>query len=58
MTPASYDELTLDVMEFDLVNHVNVSYVTTNEIIESMYGIPGLPEAVELSVTEFNCDTF
>ncbi len=49
MTPASYDELTLDVMEFDLVNHVNVSYVTTNEVIESMYGIPGIPEAIELS---------
>lgn len=49
MNPADCDELTLDVMEFDLVNHVNVSYVTTNEVIESMYGIPGLPEAIELS---------
>ena len=49
MNPADYDELTLDVMELHLVNHVNVSYVTTNEVIESMYGIPGLPEAVELS---------
>ena len=49
MTPADYDELTLDEMECDLVNHGNVSYVTTNETIESMYGIPGLPEAVELS---------
>ncbi len=58
MNPADYGELTLDAMEFDLVNHVNVSYVTTNEVIESMYGIPCLPEAVELSVTEFNCDTF
>lgn len=58
MTPADYDKLTLDVMELDLVNHSNVSYVTTNETIESMYGIPSLPEAVELSVTEFNCDTF
>ena len=58
MNPADYDELTLDAMEFDLVNHVNVSYVTTNEVIESMLGIPGPPEAVELSVMEFNCDTF
>ncbi len=49
MNPADYDELTLDVMEFDLVNHVNVSYVTTNEVIESMLGIPCLPEAIELS---------
>ena len=57
MTPADYDELTLDVMELDLVNHGNVSYVTTNETIGSMLGIPGLPEAVELSVMEFNCDT-
>lgn len=57
MNPANYDELTLDAMEFDLVNHVNVSYVTTNETIESMYGIPGLPEAVELSVMEPNRDT-
>jgi len=57
MTPADYDELTLDAMEFDLVNHVNVSYGTTNEAIESMLGIPGLPEAVELSVMESNRDT-
>ena len=57
MIPANYDELTLDAVEYDLVNHGNVSYVTTNETIESMYGIPGLPEAVELSVMEFNCDT-
>ena len=57
MTPADYDELTLDVMEFHLVNHGNVSYVTTDEVIEPMLGIPGLPEAVELSVMEFNCDT-
>ncbi len=49
MNPADYDELTLDVMEFDLVNHVNVSYQITNETIESMLGIPGLPEAIELS---------
>ena len=49
MTPAYYDELTLDVMEFDLVNHGKVSYGTTDETIESMLGIPGLPEAVELS---------
>ena len=53
MTPANYDELTLDVMEFDLVNHGKVSYGTTDEatdeIIESMLGIPGLPEAIELS---------
>ena len=49
MNPADYDEVTLDAMEFHLVNHVNVSYVTTNETIESMLGIPGLPEAIELS---------
>lgn len=49
MNPADYDELTLDAMEFHLVNHVNVSYGTTDETIESMLGIPGLPEAVELS---------
>ena len=49
MTPADYDELTLDEMEYDLVNHGNVSYVITNEAIGSMLGIPGLPEAVELS---------
>ena len=49
MNPADYDELTLDVMELDLINNVNVSYVTTNETIESMLGIPGLPEAIELS---------
>ena len=57
MNPANYDELTLDAMEFDLVNHVNVSYVTTSEVIESMLGIPCLPEAVELSVMESNRDT-
>ena len=49
MNPADYDELTLDAMEFGLVNHGKVSYGTTNEVIESMLGIPGLPEAVELS---------
>ena len=49
MNPANCDELTLDAMEFDLVNHGKVSYVTTNEVIGSMLGIPGLPEAVELS---------
>ena len=49
MIPADYDELTLDVMEFHLVNHVNVSYVTTDEVIGSMLGIPGLPDAIELS---------
>ncbi len=49
MNPADYDELTLDVMEFDLVTSINVSYQITNEVIESMYGIPGLPEAIELS---------
>ena len=49
MTPAEYDELTLDEMEFDLINNGKVSYVTTNEAIGSMLGIPGLPEAVELS---------
>ena len=58
MNPADYDELTLDAMEFDLVNNGKVSYGTTDETIESMLGIPCLPEAVELSVTEFNCDTF
>ena len=57
MNPADYDELTLDVMEFDLINNGKVSYGTTNETIESMYGIPGLPEAVELSVMESNRDT-
>ena len=57
MNPANYDDLTLDAMEFDLVNHVNVSYVTTNEAIESMLGIPGLPEAIELSTMGVNCDT-
>ena len=49
MNPASYDELTLDVMEYDLVTSINVSYQITNEVIDSMLGIPGLPEAVELS---------
>ena len=49
MTPADYDELTVDEMEYDLVNNGKVSYDTTNETIESMLGIPGLPEAVELS---------
>ena len=49
MNPADYDELTLDVMELDLVNHSNVSYQITDEVIGSMLGIPGLPEAVELS---------
>ena len=49
MNPANYDELTLDVMEFDLVNNYKVGYYTTDECIESMYRIPGLPEAVELS---------
>ena len=49
MNPADCDELTLDEMEYDLVNHANVSYQVTNETIASMYGIPGLPEAVELS---------
>jgi len=58
MNPTDYAELTLDAMEFDLVNHANVSYVTTNETIESMLGIPDLPEAVELSVMEFNYGTF
>ena len=58
MTPADYDELILEAIEFDLVNNGKVSYGTTNETIESMYGIPGLPEAVELSVMESNRDTF
>ena len=58
MNPAHYDELTLDEMEYDLVTRTNVSYQITNEVIGSMLGIPGLPEAVELSLTEFNCDTF
>ena len=49
MTPADYDELTVDEMEYDLVTSTNVSYQMTNETIESMLGIPGLPEAVELS---------
>ena len=49
MNPADYDELTLDVMEYDLINNGKVSYGTTNEVIGSMLGIPGLPEAVELS---------
>ena len=49
MNPADYDELTLDQMEFDLINNGKVSYGTTDETIESMYGIPGLPEAIELS---------
>ena len=49
MTPADYDELTLDAMEFDLVTSINVSYQITNETIESMLGIPGPPEAIELS---------
>ena len=49
MIPADYDELTLDVMEFDLVTSTNVSYQITNEVIGSMLGIPGLPEAIELS---------
>ena len=48
MTPADYDELTLDVMEYDLVTRTNVSYQITDEVIESMLGIPGLPEAIEL----------
>ena len=58
MSPADCDELTLDAMEYDLVTRINVSYQITNGVIESMLGIPCLPEAVELSVTEFNCDTF
>ena len=49
MTPADYDELTVDEMEYDLVTSIHVSYQITNETIESMYGIPSLPEAVELS---------
>lgn len=58
MNPADYDELTLDAMEYDLVNNYKVGYYTADEVIESMLGIPSLPEAIELSVTEFNCDTF
>ena len=57
MTPADYDELTLDVMEFHLVNNGKVSYDTTDEVIGSMLGIPSLPESVELSVMESNRDT-
>lgn len=49
MNPANYDELTLDVMEFDLVSRRSVGWSTTDEAIESMYGIPSLPESVELS---------
>lgn len=49
MNPAYCDELTLDAIEFDLVTSINGSYQITNEVIESMYGIPSLPEAVELS---------
>ena len=49
MTPADYDELTLDAMEFDLVSRRSVGWSTTDEVIESMYGIPSLPEAIELS---------
>ena len=49
MSPAHYDELTLDVMEYDLVTRTNASHQITDEVIESMYGIPSLPEAVELS---------
>jgi hypothetical protein len=49
MTPADYDELTLDAMEFDLVNNGKVSYDTTDNVITFMLGIPGLPEAIELS---------
>ena len=49
MTPADYDELTVDEMEYDLVTRTNVSYQITNEVIGSMLDIPGLPEAVELS---------
>ena len=58
MNPANYDELTLDEMEYDLVTRINVCYQIANEVIGSMLGIPSLPEAVELSVMEFNCDTF
>jgi hypothetical protein len=49
MTPADYDELTLDAMEFDLVNNGKVSYDTTDEVLASMLDIPSLPEAIELS---------
>ena len=49
MSPAHYDELTLDVMEFDLVNNYEVGYYTADEVIRSMLGTPSLPEAVELS---------
>ena len=49
MNPADYDELTLDVMEFDLISNGKASYGTTDETVESMLGIPGLPEAIELS---------
>jgi hypothetical protein len=49
MTPANYDELTLDAMEFDLVNNGKVSYDTTGNVITFMLGIPSLPEAIELS---------
>lgn len=49
MNPANYDELTLEAVEFDLINNGKVSYGTTEETIESMLGIPSLPEAVELS---------
>ena len=49
MNPADYDELTLDAMEYDLVNNYKVGYYTADEVIGSMLGIPSLPEAVELS---------
>lgn len=49
MNPADHHELTLDAMEFDLVSRRSVGWSTTDETIESMYGIPGLPEAIELS---------
>lgn len=49
MTPADYDELTLDELEYDLVTRTNASYQITDEVIGSMLGIPSLPEAVELS---------
>lgn len=58
MTPANYHELTLDAMEFDLVSRRSVRWSTTDEVIESMYSIPSLPEAAELSTMGFNCDTF
>lgn len=58
MNPTDYAELTLDAMEFDLVSRRSVGWSTTDEVIESMYGIPSLPEAVELSVMEFNYGTF